>query len=196
MLLIVGLGNPGPKYESTRHNIGFMAVDRLVKDMTPATDSWQEDSAKKIYFYKKGDLVFVKPQTYMNASGFVVRKVTDLYKIEPTNIWVLHDDIDLPIGKIRIRRGGGSAGHHGIESLMRELGSDVFIRFRLGVGRGKLEEKRGTDQNLHRHAIEKYVVSPFTTHEEGEVRKLVKHAAKAVEIALNKGIDKAMNAYN
>lgn len=196
MLLIIGLGNPGPKYASTRHNIGFMVVDRLVKDVTPASDSWQEDTAKKILFFKKNDLLFVKPQTYMNESGFAVKKVTNLYKIEPENLWALHDDIDLPLGKIRIRRGGGTAGHHGIESLIRELGSDMFVRFRLGVGRGKLEEKRGTDQYLHRRSVEKYVVSKFSTHEEGDVRKLIKHAARAVETALNKGIDSAMNHYN
>lgn len=196
MLLIVGLGNPGPKYASTRHNIGFMVVDRLVKDMTPASDSWQDDAAKKILFFKKSDLVFVKPQTFMNESGLAVKKVTNLYKIEPENLWVLHDDIDLPLGKIRIRRGGGSAGHHGIESLIRELGSDTFVRFRLGVGRGKLEEKRGTDQYLHRSSVEKFVVSRFTTHEEGEVRKLIKHAATAVELAIHKGLDVAMNQYN
>lgn len=196
MLLIVGLGNPGPKYASTRHNIGFMAIDRLVKDLVPSPYTWAEDNAKKVHTYKTGDLLFIKPQTFMNASGFSVKRLVDFYKVDSEQVWVMHDDIDLPLGKIRIRQGGGSAGHHGIESLMRELGKDTFMRFRLGVGRGKLDEKRGTDQNLHRHAVEKYVVSPFTTHEEGEVRKLVKHAAKAVELALNKGIDQAMNQYN
>lgn len=196
MILIVGLGNPGPKYEFTRHNIGFMAVDKVVKDLVPAGETWQKDMSQKSETFKKGDLVFVKPQTFMNASGIAVAKLAKLYKIETEQIWVIHDDIDLPLGKIRIRQGGGSAGHHGIESIMREVGSEQFYRFRLGVGRGKLDTKKHTDQHLGRHSVEKYVISAFTTNEEGDVRKLIKHTAKAVALALNKGIDKAMNQYN
>lgn len=196
MLLIAGLGNPGPKYEFTRHNIGFMAVDKVVKNMVPATETWQKDAQSKSELFKKGDLVFVKPHTFMNASGVTIKKLADFYKIEVGQIWIIHDDIDLPLGKIRIRIGGGSAGHHGIESVMRETGSDTFVRFRLGVGKGKLDANKNSSQNNRRQAVEKYVVSAFTTHEEGEVRKLIKHAAKAIELALHKGIDKAMNQYN
>lgn len=197
MLLIVGLGNPGTKYDSTRHNIGFMVVDQVVKDLAEVDKTWHLDKDVNAYVYKTGDLVFVKPQTFMNASGFAVSKLVQFYKIEVSHIWVIHDDIDLPLGKIRIRAGGASAGHHGIESILRALsGKDEFVRFRLGVGRGKLEEKKHSDQNLGRHAVEKYVVSRFTTHEEGEVRKLIKHAAKAVEIAFHKGFDQAMNQFN
>lgn len=197
MLLIVGLGNPGPKYASTRHNIGFMVVERTVKDIMGVGKNWEDNNSFNAEIFKAGDLIFVKPQTFMNASGVAVKKLLDFYKIPRESLWVVYDDIDLPLGKIRIRVGGGSAGHHGIESIMRSLGGwDGFVRFRLGVGRGKLEEKKHSDQHLHRHAVEKYVVSKFSTHEEGETRKLIKHAAKAVEIALNKGLDKVMNEYN
>lgn len=197
MLLIVGLGNPGQKYASTRHNIGFMVVERTAKDIMEAGKNWEDNGSFKAEIVKTGDLVFVKPQTFMNASGVAVRKLLDFYKISRENLWVVHDDIDLPLGKLRIRIGGGSAGHHGIESIMRELGSwDGFVRFRLGVGRDKLEEKKHNDQNLRRNTVEKYVVSKFSTREEGEVRKVIKNAAKAVEIALNKGLDRAMNEYN
>src|SRR3989344_2388171 len=196
MLLIVGLGNPGPKYEFTRHNIGFLTVDHLLKNLAPANETWQEDKTAKISVYKKGDLLLAKPQTFMNACGFAVKHLATLYKIEQGSIWVIHDDIDLPLGKIRIRLGGGSAGHHGVESIMRELGgTDIFIRFRLGVGRAKLEEKKHADQNLHRHAVEKYVVSGFMEEEIGDLRKLIKHASKAVECALHQGLDRAMNQY-
>ncbi len=196
MLLIVGLGNPGPKYEFTRHNIGFLVIDQVLKDLSPSGKTWEEKQDIKAFFYKMGDVLLAKPQTFMNASGFTVQKLATLYKIAPDNIWVIHDDIDLPLGKIRIRVGGGSAGHHGIESIIRESGQDKFVRFRLGVGRGKLDEQKHMDRNVGRHQVEKYVVSRFTTHEEGEVRKLVKHAAKAIEVALHKGLDKAMNQYN
>ena len=195
-MLIVGLGNPGPKYASTRHNIGFMVVEKVIKDLLPVGASWQAHKVSNVQICVSEDLIFAKPQTFMNASGISVKKLADYYKVPPENLWVVHDDIDLPLGKIRIRQGGGSAGHHGIESILRELGTDMFVRFRLGVGRGKLEEKKGTDQYLHRHSVEKYVVSRFTTHEEGKVRKLIKHAAKAVELAFSRGLDRAMNEYN
>ena len=196
MNLIAGLGNPGEKYASTRHNIGFMVVDHVLKDLVAVDKTWELNKSINALFFKNGDLLFAKPQTFMNASGKAIKKLIDLYKIPITQLWVIYDDIDLPLGKIRIRSGGGSAGHHGIESIIKEIGADNFIRFRLGVGKGKLEEKGGSNHNLHRHAVEKYVVSPFTTHEEGDVRKLIKHASKAVEIALHKGIDVAMNEYN
>ena len=194
MLLIVGLGNPGPKYETTRHNIGFMVVDKVVKDMDIAGETWQKNDEFKSHIFKKGDLVFAKPQTFMNASGVAVRKLAKFYKVEQKNIWVIHDDIDLTLGKIRIKIGGGSAGHHGIESIHREVGEGDFVRFRMGVGRG--QDPKRSSLGAIRHRIEKFVVSAFTIHEEAEVRKMVKHGAKAVQLALNKGLDRAMNEYN
>jgi PTH1 family peptidyl-tRNA hydrolase len=196
MNLIVGLGNPGDKYASTRHNIGFMVVDRVLKDLVAVEKKWERNEQFSVELFKNGDLIFAKPQSFMNASGIVVKKLVDFYKVPVEQIWVIHDDIDLPLGKIRIRSGGGSAGHHGIESIIREVGADTFIRFRLGVGRGKLEEKGSSNHNYHRTGIEKYVVSPFTTHEEGNVRKLLKQATHAIEIALHKGLDIAMNEFN
>lgn len=197
MLLIVGLGNPGVKYASTRHNIGFMVVERAAKDLMEVRKTWEYQANFNAEVCKTGDLLFAKPQTFMNASGVSVRKLLDFYKIPRESLWVVHDDIDLPLGKIRIRSGGASAGHHGIESIMREMGNwDGFVRFRLGVGRGKLDEKKHSDQNIRRSSVEKYVVSKFTTHEEGEVRKVIKNAAKAIEKALHQGLDRAMNEYN
>lgn len=196
MNLIVGLGNPGKKYASTRHNVGFMVVDQVLKDLLSVKDTWELDKDSHTLLFKRGDLIFAKPQTFMNAAGIAVRKLVNFYKIDISHLWVIHDDIDLPLGKIRIRLGGASAGHHGIESLMRELGNADFMRFRIGVGRGKLAEKKHFDRNLKRHQVEKYVVSPFTTHEAGMVRKLIKHASKAVEVSLHEGLDKAMNHFN
>lgn len=194
MNLLVGLGNPGIKYENTRHNIGFMVIGKLLKDLVPVTKDWEVSQSFKAHIFKHGDLVFAKPQTFMNASGVSVKKLMDFYKVPAENIWVIHDDIDLPLGKIRIRVGGGTAGHHGVESIIRETGVDGFVRFRLGVGRD--DAYKDIKQNVPTHRIEKYVVSPFTTHEEGDLRKLIKHSAHALELALQDGLDKAMNQFN
>ena len=197
MNLIVGLGNPGSKYASTRHNIGFMVVDQALKNIVSVDQTWENRSDIKCQVFKSADLVFAKPQSFMNASGFAVKKLMDLYKIPVEQLWVIHDDIDLPLGKIRIRVGGGSAGHHGIESIMRELGNkDQFVRFRLGVGKDISEAEENTDHSVKHYEIEKYVVSNFTEKEAGEVRHVVKHAAEAIDISLHKGLDKAMSQFN
>jgi PTH1 family peptidyl-tRNA hydrolase len=195
MILIVGLGNPGEKYQNTRHNIGFMVVDRLFKNQVPFGTNWIFDKSFNALYYKKADLVMVKPQTFMNASGIAVKKIADFYKIDTENIWVVNDDIDLPLGKIRIKSGGGSAGHRGIESIVRELKSEVFVRFRLGVGRGK-QDTKSAKKNFIRQSVIRWVVSPFFEGEKGQMRKLIKHGAQALEIALHRGLDRAMNEYN
>src|SRR3990172_4356653 len=126
MKLIVGLGNPGEKFEFTRHNIGFMVVERLVKDkfsLLPSLKAWRMEKKYPAEVCKKDELVVIKPQTYMNLSGLAVKRVMDFYKIKVEDLLIVHDDIDLPIGKIRIRKGGASAGHHGIDSIIKNLGT-------------------------------------------------------------------------
>lgn len=196
MKLIVGLGNPGKKFEHTRHNIGFMVVDLLVKELTSVTSrTWEEVKRPKLLKCKLGDLIIVKPQTYMNLLGLAVSYIVNLYKIDSRSLWVVHDDIDLPLGKLRIRRGGASAGHHGIDSIIKELGSEDFVRFRLGIGRGK--EFRGrVERNLHRREVERFVLSSFTISEESELRKVIKKTVKAIKICLEEGIGKGMNRFN
>lgn len=199
MRLIVGLGNPGDKFKYTRHNIGFMVVEKLVKNklsLLPSLKIWKRDENFVSEISKLDDIIVIKPQTYMNLAGLAVLRVARFYKIVAGDIWVIHDDIDLPLGKIRIRRGGASAGHHGIDSIIKNLHASDFIRFRLGIGRGKLDLKKTADQNLHRREVEKYVVSLFRDNEAGEVKKLIKNAVTALEIALDKGMEKAMNRFN
>ena len=193
MILIIGLGNPGPKYETTRHNIGFMVVDRLADHR-----KWEIKSKFQAAICQYSpEVLLVKPQTFMNHSGIAVSGVSDFYQIPSANMWVVHDDIDLPLGKIRIRRGGASAGHNGINSLLEHLGSEAFVRFRLGVGRGKLALKKSADQNLHRRAIEKFVTSPFASqYEEKEAHHLVKIATDSLSYAIEKGIERAMHKFN
>lgn len=197
MKLIVGLGNPGKKFEFTRHNIGFIVVDSLVKNLTPINKHkvWEKVEKPRILFAKLDNLICVKPQTYMNLSGLAVSHITNFYKIKPRDIWVIHDDIDLPLGKLRIRRGGASAGHNGIESMIGSLKDDDFVRFRIGVGRGKMAN-RLPEKNLHRREVERFVLSPFLTSEEGMLRKMIKKTVEAVETCLEKGIEKGMNRFN
>jgi PTH1 family peptidyl-tRNA hydrolase len=196
MKLIVGLGNPGGEYEDTRHNIGYMVVDKLAREIGRDTLVWQEDGKRQALVAKVGDVILVKPLTFMNSSGVAVSQLANFYKIASGDIWVIQDDIDLPLGKIRIRHGGGTAGHNGVESIIAALGTDAFLRFRLGIGRGREDIKKGTDQNLKHRAVIDFVLSRFTQSEAGSLKKLIKYGVEAVRITLNEGIDKAMNRFN
>lgn len=196
MKLIVGIGNPGEEYKETRHNIGFLVVDRLARELGATTATFEEDKKYKSLIAHAGDVILVKPLTFVNNTGIAVESVTKYYKLKPSDVWVIHDDIDLPIGKLRIRLRGGSAGHHGIDSLIKHLGTDEFVRFRLGVGRGLEDKKKHTDRHLHHRSVIQFVLSRFTNHEAGELKHLIKHGAEAVRIALLEGLDKAANRFN
>jgi peptidyl-tRNA hydrolase, PTH1 family len=150
MKLIVGLGNPGEKYENTRHNVGFMVLEHLLKNLEPVNKSnWATDKKLKSeifsleYKTKKGEsekIILAKPLTYMNNSGLAISLIMSYYKIKPIDVWVVHDELDLPLGFIKIRFGGGAAGHHGIESIMEIIKTDKFWRFRMGIGLPKTKE--------------------------------------------------------
>lgn len=196
MKLIIGLGNPGGKFATTRHNIGFMVVERLARELGTSPPTWEKDEKKNVLTARIGDVLLVKPQTFMNKSGFAVKAIADYYKITPADVWVVHDDIDLPLGKIRIRQKGGSAGHNGVQSILEELKSDAFLRFRMGIGRGKESTGKQMDKRLHHRWVISYVLSRFNQGEAGALRNLVKRGSEAVKIALFDGLDKAMNRFN
>ncbi|OGG24007.1 aminoacyl-tRNA hydrolase [Candidatus Gottesmanbacteria bacterium RIFCSPLOWO2_01_FULL_43_11b] len=196
MKLIVGLGNPGDKYRDTRHNIGFMVVEHLANEIGGPAIPWSEETKHHALVARRGEIILVKPTTFMNASGMAVSSVASYYKISPGDIWVIHDDLDLPIGKIRIRTGGGSAGHNGVESIMREIKTDVFTRFRLGIGRGMEATKKSSNRNFHRKFVLDFVLSKFRRGEAGDLKHMVKRGTEALHIALLKGLDKAMNRFN
>lgn len=196
MQIIVGLGNIGKEYADTRHNIGFMVVEKLAKELSQSDVVWKEDPSHTALIYSVGGILLVKPTTLMNASGEAVAKLCSYYKSKPDEVWVIHDDLDLPLGKIRIREKGASAGHNGVDSVIKSLKTDSFVRFRLGIGRGKEEKIKHTDTQLHHRSVIAFVLSRFTQHEAGDMRKLVKHGTQAVRIALTEGIDKAMNRFN
>ncbi|MBI4526411.1 MAG: aminoacyl-tRNA hydrolase [Deltaproteobacteria bacterium] len=185
MKLVVGLGNPGKKYEQTRHNLGFMVVDAIARrNDVSVTKSrhrclvgeWQKDGEK---------IILAKPQTYMNQSGVVVKAVLEFFSATVADLIVIHDDLDLPLGRLRIRSRGGAGGHRGIVSLLEELGDEGFLRVRIGIGR----PSQGIDPS-------DFVLLPFAPEEHREVSKIVSRAADAIECVLEEGARRAMDKFN
>lgn len=191
MKLIIGLGNPGEKYDNSRHNLGFAVVDELVNKLD--VGDWGLDKKLKCEIVKSGELILIKPQTFMNNSGMAVALVADYYKIAPEDIIVIHDNLDLMLGKIKVRKGGAAAGHHGVESVIKALGTDQFIRVRLGIG-----NQRSHLGEHHRVSFEaeKFVLDKFSPKEHSEIKNLVKHAVRALEILIEGGIGLAQNQFN
>lgn len=201
MKLIVGLGNPGEKYQNTRHNIGFMALDALLEKFESADKTfWEEKkdlksniklvSAKSNEPAANSQILLVKPTTFMNNSGFAVSKVLNYYKIDPVEITIIHDDLDLPFGKIRVRMGGAAGGHHGVESIIEQLKTDKFLRVRLGIGsdaRIARRDKRNTEE---------YVLGNISSSERGKAKTMTREAVRMVEQILQHGIDTYMAKYN
>jgi PTH1 family peptidyl-tRNA hydrolase len=185
MKIIVGLGNPGKGYERTRHNAGFMAVDELAGILQG--DALQERHHALIGRARvdSEDLVLVKPQTYMNDSGRAVAAVLrDAYRAV-SDLIVLHDDLDLPLGSVRVKSGGGHGGHNGLRSIIEYLGSPDFIRVRIGIGRPALNMDPAD-----------YVLSPFFAEERQAASEAVKKAAEAVRLIVVEGPKRAMDIVN
>jgi PTH1 family peptidyl-tRNA hydrolase len=202
MKLIVGLGNPGKKYEKTRHNLGFMALEHFLKDfaLSKAT-SWEDSSkfksdiAQLEWQPKHGYLekiILVKPKTFMNNSGLAVSILVNFYKIPTADIWIVHDDIDLPIGNLKIRFGGASAGHRGVESIIENLGTDKFWRFRMGIG----EKKELNDSRIKVKDVNDFVLGIFSGAEKSRVKDVMKRTVKALQTSLEESLDSAMNRFN
>jgi len=211
MKLIVGLGNPGEKYQKTRHNLGFMVVEQFLKDFETVDKTEWENSEKlksdigKIEWQPRHGalekVILAKPKTYMNNSGLAVSLISQYLNILMSDVWIIHDDIDLPLGSMKIRFGGASAGHHGVKSIMKALNSDKFWRFRMGTGlqnqKSTLRLRSGQEiKNQKLRYVEDYVLGKFSGHERGKVRELIKRGAKAIEVGLEEGLDAAMNRFN
>ena len=156
--LIVGLGNPGEKYTNTRHNIGFIILDTF---FVHGTDKWLKQAQFKSLVLKTDASIFAKPQTFMNNSGEAVSKILNFYKKGPEDLVVIHDDVDLDLGRIKLAKNSGSAGHHGIESIAQHIGTLDFYRLRIGVGR---PVQVGFD-------IESYVLQAFLQDEKEQILK-------------------------
>lgn len=184
--LIVGLGNPGPKYSATRHNAGWQFLDSVVR-LHP---QFQFDETRSKALLARGELAgvkiaLVKPQTFMNLSGEAVGPIARFYKVPPANILVAFDDLDLALAQLRLRPKGGAGGHKGMRSLIQHLGTEEFPRFRLGIG-------RPTGQM----PVEAYVLQKFKADEWTEMSVTYEQAVAALEVMLGEGLDAAMNRYN
>lgn len=184
MILIVGLGNPGEKYKNTRHNVGFRVVDEL-KNYFDLAD-FVFDKKSNSFFSKNNDLLIVKPDTYMNLSGQAVGSLSGYYKIDEENKIIIHDDIDLPLGEIKISKDRGSAGHKGVESIIKNLGTKNFIRIRIGI-----QPKAGKPKKT-----EGFVLKKFNKEEEEIIGESIGKAVKAVETIIKEGAEKAMSVFN
>lgn len=191
MKIIAGLGNPGDKYEKTRHNVGFMCVDILKKvfgfDEWKLNKKFNAEIAEGTYENEK--IVLVKPQTYMNASGEAVQKVVNFYNVPMTDLWIIYDDVDLPLGKIRVRADGAPGSHNGMKSVVELLGSQDFPRIRIGI------ESRGESASKEQE-IASFVLHPFLKEEKGTAEEAVKNAVDALVLALNSGLQAAQDKYN
>jgi len=182
--LVVGLGNPGPEHSRNRHNVGFSVLDRLAQRHNLHFDRLEFHGRLAIGTLEGSPVILLKPLSYMNRSGSVVKPVLSRYKVCLEDLLIIHDDLDLPLGKIRIRAAGGSAGHRGMESVIASLRTDIIARIRIGIGRPQGDPP------------EEYVLQDFSLEESITMEGTYEQALAAVECFLREGIDATMNNYN
>ena len=190
MFLVVGLGNPGSEYAATRHNVGFIVVDELARRFGVSVDheKWQAYSAQLDLWGSK--VCLLKPNTFMNLSGKSAARYVDFYKVRPEQILVVHDDLDMAPGRVKLVAGGGTGGHNGIRSLVECLGTKDFMRLKLGIGRP------GKDGLFPGMPVEKYVLASFTPDEKVLLWQRMDSIEKGLECLLSDGLAKAMNLLN
>ncbi len=188
MILIVGLGNPGEKYKNTRHNIGFRIVDEFAKanSFTKLKLSKKFNSLVSKGILDNKETILAKPQTFMNESGKAVRTLTSFYKIKTSDLVIIHDDMDLLLRKIKIVKNRGTAGHKGVESVVKEIGTKDFIRFRIGTQPQKGKPKEP----------EKFVLQKFNKEEKKLIKEVLKTVTEALEFLITDRLEKTMSKYN
>ena len=195
--LVVGLGNVGEEYVFTRHNTGFVVVDEVL-GKNAVDDGWKESKVAKALVLEdkigKHSVVYAKPTTMMNLSGGAVRVLADKYKVKSENVVVIHDDVDLPLGKFKIQMNRGSGGHKGVESVIKALRTKNFVRIRVGVSpltpSGKIKKPKG-EEKIYKHLLGKY-----KTDELKILKKLAKNISKAIEVIVVENPLQAMNDFN
>ncbi len=193
MKLIVGLGNPWPEYTHNRHNVGFMVLSHLAKKTNIKLDRSQGKARIGKGRFGSEEVILARPQSFINSSGEAVSKLAMIYGLKPEDIIVIHDDLDLPTGRIRIRQGGRSGGHNGIRSTIERLGNAEFIRIKVGIGRPESDPGSPTDKE---QAIIDYVLSDFDKAERELIEESIPRAAEAAEAIVAEGLSAAMNRYN
>ena len=184
MKLVAGLGNPGRKYNDTRHNAGFMVVDRLADKYNIRLNREERKAVVAKERIKGEKVILAKPQTFMNESGVAIQQLADYYDLDIDDILVVYDDLDLDVGQLKIKPKGGHGGHNGIKSVINLLGAKNFARVRIGIGRPEYRSVRD------------YVLSKFSVEEEEEIEQSLQQGVKAVEYFLDDDLDQAMNKYN
>lgn len=188
MILIAGLGNPGSRYEATRHNVGFRVVDRWVE--RHGGTSWREKFEGHVATFTTDDgerVLLLKPMTFMNLSGHCVRATLSFYKLDPSQLLVVHDELDLPFGEIRLKQDGGDAGHNGVGSVIEQLGTDAFARLRFGIGRPAADfVGSGAD----------FVLESFPLADRLQLAELIDASTKVIDHVIELGLSAAMNRVN
>ena len=184
--LVVGLGNPGEKYENTRHNVGFLTVDELAERARVPVQKLKHRALTNTLEVGSVKVLLMKPVTYMNLSGEAVGEAARFYKLPPERVLVISDDVSLPVGKLRIRKGGSAGGHNGLKSIIQHLGTDQFPRIKVGVG-----QKPHPDYDMA-----DWVLSKFAGEDLKTITEAIRKAADAVECLIQEGPDKAMNRFN
>ena len=181
-MILVGLGNPGTKYSTTKHNFGYWVIDSIIKK-----SSLKLKAGKGDYLYaQQGESFLVKPTSYMNNSGVAIKQILNYYKSSIEDVIIIYDDIDLPLGTIKFKDKGGPAGHRGIENIIYQFKSESFLRLRLGIG----------VDNLNMRPSEKYVLSPFPKECNREIDLVINKSIEGIEYLLDNGITKTMNKFN
>ncbi len=184
MKLIVGLGNPGPEYAASRHNAGFLCVNKLSKAFRISLNQKHSRSLSGKGTVSGEEVVLAKPRTYMNNSGVAIRLLMQNYRAALSDLLVIYDDMDLPLGRLRLKLEGGAGGHHGMESIIREVGGSSFARLRVGIGRR--EGLDGAD----------YVLSEFLPEESEAINQALERVTELLPVLLKQGVAKAMNEFN
>jgi len=185
VFLIVGLGNPGEKYERTRHNVGFAVLQAWGRFLGARFSSRRFQARYASAMFQGKRVMLLCPETYMNVSGNAVKACVDYYDIDQARILVIHDDLDLPFGRIKVGRKSGSGGHKGVASIIRNLGMTAFARVKIGIGRPRYGEP-----------VEDFVLSPFYKDQEGMLNQVIQGAVQACELFVLEGVESAMNTIN
>ena len=185
MYLIAGLGNPGPEYKETRHNIGYQVIAILSRQIgVPLEDKRFHSNSVQVSIDNK-DVILLCPATFMNLSGISIRNCADFYGLDTEDILIIHDDLDLPLGRVKAAKNGGAGGHRGILSIIEHLGNVDFSRIKIGIGRPRMGEP-----------IEEYVLSSFYEDEKDTMQKVIHLAVNACRLFIDEGIESTMNKVN
>lgn len=191
MWMIAGLGNPGKRYEETRHNVGFLVIDELQKRHMQSKFQTKFSALSTVGLINTQRVLLIKPMEFMNNSGFAVQRAAQFYEISPEKILIIHDELDLPPARLRLKSGGGHGGNNGLRSIIAQLGTRDFLRIRLGIGKPTKqdgEEGEGSGAN--------YVLSKFPANQEKMMQEAILTSADAAEAIIAKGMTAAMNKFN